>query len=128
VTIQGVVDITASAYDALAGIDAVDAVVTLVGPTTYTATQTGASAGPTIGGDAYTTYAFTYIVDETTLNGTYNVVFTVTDRSGNLTVETLGIDPDQQEPGGGQRRAGRPRGRSADPQRESGLHRRSAAI
>jgi hypothetical protein len=90
VTIQGVVDITASAYDALAGIDAVDAVVTLVGPTTYTATQTGTSAGPTIGGDAYTTYAFTYTVDETTLNGTYNVVFTVTDRSGNQTVETLG--------------------------------------
>ena len=90
VTIQGDVDITASAFDALAGIEDAKAVVTLVGPTTYTATQTGTLAGPNIGGDDYTTYSFTYTVDETTLNGTYDVVFTVTDRSGNQTVETLG--------------------------------------
>jgi hypothetical protein len=90
VTVQGAVDITAAAYDALAGIEDAKAEVTLVGPADYTATQTGVTAGPQIASEDYTTYSFIYMVDETTLNGTYNVIFTVTDRSGNQSVETLG--------------------------------------
>ena len=89
-TIQGNLEVTAAAFDALAGIENAKAVVTLVGPTTYTVTQTGVTTGPEIAGDDYTTYSYTYAVDEKTENGTYNVVFTVTDRSGNQTVETLG--------------------------------------
>ena len=90
VVTQGAVVISASAFDALAGIDDAKAVVTLVGPTTYTAVQTGVTAGPSISGDDYTTYEFAHAVDSTTLNGIYDVVFTVTDRSGNQTVESLG--------------------------------------
>lgn len=90
ITIQGNVDIVASAFDALAGIEDASAVVTLVGPATYTALQTAVGAGPNIGGDDYTQYTFVYEVTPATVNGTYDVVFTVTDRSGNVTVETLG--------------------------------------
>ena len=90
VAIQGTVEITASAFDALAGIEDAKAVVTLVGPTTYTASQIAVNVGPEISGEDYTLYTFTYDVDETTENGVYDVVFTVTDRSGNQTVVTLG--------------------------------------
>jgi hypothetical protein len=89
ITIQGPVVITGATRDALAGIDDVDVVVELVGPATYTATQTGTSA-ETIGGEDYTEYAFSYDVVAATLNGTYDVDMTVTDRSGNVTTETLG--------------------------------------
>jgi len=91
ITLQGMLEISASAFDALAGIDDVDAVVTLVGPATYTATQVSVTdPGPTIGADVYTTYGFQYAVTATTLNGDYDVIFTVTDRSGNTKVTDLG--------------------------------------
>jgi hypothetical protein len=96
ITVQGDVVIVASAFDALAGIEDAKAVLTLVGTsgdadgTTYTATQTAVEAGPNIAGDDYTEYTFVYEVIPATLNGTYNVIFTVTDRSGNQTVEALG--------------------------------------
>lgn len=90
ITIQGAVVIVASAFDALAGIEDASAVVTLVGPEIYTATQTAVGEGPTIDDDFYTEYTFVYDVVPATLNGTYDVVFTVTDRSGNETVRTLG--------------------------------------
>jgi hypothetical protein len=89
ITIQGNLDITAAAYDALAGIDDTDVVVQLVGPDTYEATLDATSL-VNIGGVDYTAYAFVYEVVPATLNGDYNVVMTVTDRSGNQTVETLG--------------------------------------
>lgn len=89
ITIQGMVDIAAAAFDALAGIDDVDVVVQLVGPTTYPAVLGGTNP-VTIGTDDYTEYAFSYEVVPATLNGEYNVVMTVTDRSGNQTIETLG--------------------------------------
>lgn len=91
ITLQGTLEISASAFDALAGIDDADAVVTLVGPTTYTATQVlVTNPGATIGSNVYTNYGFEYDVTSSTLNGNYNVVFTVTDRSGNSTATTLG--------------------------------------
>lgn len=90
IAVQGTIEISASAFDALAGIDDGDAVVTLVGPETYTATQVSVGAGPTIAGDDYTAYGFEYVVTPSTLNGLYNVVFTVTDRSGNVEEVTLG--------------------------------------
>lgn len=91
ITLQGTLEISASAFDALAGIDDADAVVTLVGPTTYTAGQVlVTNPGPTVGSDVYTTYGYEYEVTSTTLNGDYDVVFTVTDRSGNLTSTVLG--------------------------------------
>lgn len=95
ITVQGDLDVTATASDALAGIDAEDAVVTLEGTSgdavgqTYTATQGGTSTVSVDGEDA-TEYAFTYAVGPSTLNGTYNVVFTVTDRSGNQSTQALG--------------------------------------
>lgn len=93
VTVQGILEITASAFDALAGIDTADVtdtVVTLVGPTTYTASRVSVAAGPTLGGNEYTTFGFEYEVTSTTLNGEYDVVFTVTDRSGNVASSTIG--------------------------------------
>jgi len=91
ITLQGLLEISASAFDGLAGIDDADVVVTLVGPTTYTATQAAVPIpGPTIGGDVYTTFGFEYPVTSSTLNGVYDVVFTVTDRSGNTTTTPLG--------------------------------------
>lgn len=93
VTVQGILEVSASAFDELAGIDTADladTVVTLVGPATYTATRVSVGAGPNIGGNDYTTFGFEYEVTSTTLNGDYDVVFTVTDRSGNVTAATLG--------------------------------------
>lgn len=93
ITVQGLLEINASAFDALAGIDTndlADTVVTLVGPATYTASRVSVSAGPNIGGDDYTSFGFEYEVTSMTLNGDYDVVFTVTDRSGNVTATTLG--------------------------------------
>lgn len=93
VTVQGILEVSASAFDALAGIDTADladTVVTLVGPATYTATRVSVGAGPNIDGNDYTTFGFEYEVTSTTLNGDYDVVFTVTDRSGNVTAATLG--------------------------------------
>jgi hypothetical protein len=89
-TIQGDVTIIASAFDALAGIEDARAVVTLVGPATYTAVQDSALPSTETGFEDYTEYTFVYEVVPATLNGTYDVVFTVTDRSGNVSVETLG--------------------------------------
>lgn len=90
IAVQGLIEISTVAFDALAGIDDVDAVVTLVGPASYVATPTLSSAGPTIGSDDYTTYGFQYLVSDATLNGIYDVVATVTDRSGNEESTTLG--------------------------------------
>ncbi len=90
VVIQGTLVITAAAFDELAGIEDVSAVVTLEGPALYSASQTGTAAGPVINGDGYTEYAFEYEVAAATENGIYDVVFTVTDRSGNQTSTSLG--------------------------------------
>jgi hypothetical protein len=90
VALQGVIDFNTVAFDALAGIDDVDAVLTLVGPATYATTQVSTGVGPVIGADTYTAYGFQYEVTAATLNGVYNVVFTVTDRSGNESSSVLG--------------------------------------
>lgn len=93
ITVQGTLEISASAFDELAGIDTsdlADTVVTLVGPATYTATRVSVGAGPNIGGDDYTTFGFEYAVTASTLNGIYNVFFAATDRSGNVTTQSLG--------------------------------------
>jgi hypothetical protein len=93
ITIQGTVDITAAAFDALAGIDDVDVVVELIGidvTVTYPAIRAASTSSVTIGGENYTKYNFSYDVVPTTLNGTYDVQMTVTDRSGNQSVSSLG--------------------------------------
>lgn len=89
VTLRGDLLITAAAYDAFVGIEDAAAVVTLVGPATYTATRTGTSLID-IGGVDYTVYDFVFSVDGTVENGTYDAVFTVMDRSGNVSSEILG--------------------------------------
>jgi hypothetical protein len=92
ITVQGGLEIAAAAFDALAGIDDIDAVLTLESTstaTTYTATQ-GATSTVDVSGTDYTQYDFTYPVVATTENGTYDVVFTVTDRSGNVASQNLG--------------------------------------
>lgn len=89
VTLQGTIQFEGfKAFDALAGIDDEDAVLTLVGPGgTYTASQvsvvTANPADPTV-------YGFTFPVTSATVNGQYQVVFTVTDRSGNETSHNFG--------------------------------------
>src|SRR5690606_34490137 len=62
IAVKGTIEIATVAFDALAGIDAVDASVILAGPATYAAAQVSVGAGPPIGGNDYTTYEFAYEV------------------------------------------------------------------
>jgi len=90
VVIQGTLLIAAAAFDPLAGIEDASAMVTLVGPDLYTATQTARGPGPVLNGNSHTEYAYEYEVTAATQNGVYDVIFSVADRSGNQTSVSLG--------------------------------------
>jgi len=88
-TREGVVEISFAAFDELAGIDPAAVTVLFDGPQLLAATASG--TGEVLINDLpYTRYDFTLIVNSITPDGLYDVIVTVTDRSGNMTQVLLG--------------------------------------
>ena len=88
-TREGMVDISFAAFDELAGIAPGAVTVVFDGPQMIAATATG-TGEVTINDLPYTQYDFTLPIDSTTPDGLYDVIVTVTDRSGNTTQLLLG--------------------------------------
>jgi len=93
ITHQGTVTFTVDATDALAGIDDADVILTLTLKSDPGVTLTSVLAGKTameVGGVAWTRYTFTTEIVPGTVNGVYEAVAKVLDRSGNLSDELIG--------------------------------------
>jgi len=88
-TREGLVQISFAAFDELAGIDPAAVTVLFDGPQLIGATAAG-TGNVTINDLSFTQYDFTLIIDGSTPDGLYDVIVTVTDRSGNTTQLLLG--------------------------------------
>ncbi len=85
----GDVAIVFDAFDALAGVDPSSVSVVLDGPVQFTAIP-GGTGDVILHGESYTRYGFGVEISGTTPDGLYDVIVTVTDRSGNTTVWMIG--------------------------------------
>ena len=100
-TRQGFVEFTVEAFDELAGIADEDVIleISLQGDPAVTIQADLVDTEPvTVGDDEWTRYVFSAEIDETTVNGVYDVTAEAWDRSGNanqLLDETLTVDKNQ---------------------------------